>query len=680
MLKEQVDHLNMNIIFSLRERSGMSRIGSKRRRQERTGELDSLGLQERSMRISVLSLFSVASPLYNIKRNSSTKKERVYKLESTDFCRRKKQRQISRFNQFCPMLILLLMTNLIAKQAPIVSAYPQSPLQNSNISPMSKSSSIGSNRNYQDRNESKSNNSSPATETKSSLVQVYEHEHYSKITNSWQGGRGPDSVEDFEKEPSSPVHMQRWTSSSTNHGSNVKILPPPSELSAPKGYKYISEWKIDVGKDEKDELGWEYYVSKGVGRRRRRWLRTVEIVVIEKKQEEKEVKKEDDYYLNVKAEKIRIASDTFSPPKSSLVGMRPYFIARLLKELSDSFNFKGFGASANKSLLSKWGMGCGCRIPISANFGFFEARPYLPLITAVVGFYYPLRFAVFVNASLPVELLRTGVWQCLDYMVWMMSMIYFIIWKFLITDFITKGVLINSVKVMSKLLALEPSAMKDDTQDRYGKGESSNGEESKVTQSEEGSKRNNIGENDRKSESTNSDKSSLLVLGREFPALPKRRSVLYNPGISDRVGMNIGVHVSKRRGVEIRWHWWHVYNPTIEYMQTKYSEIKDSLIKTSQSSKAIPTLPIWLTEKFASLGVTWGGFNPEPPHYSGSAVFSLSGLYPLEAIRKMRENRIERVARQTVEKQLGAKLKRKKDARLKEEEYEEIRQVKVGAS
>ena len=46
----------------------------------------------------------------------------------------------------------------------------------------------------------------------------------------------------------------------------------------------------------------------------------------------------------------------------------------------------------------------------------------------------------------------------------------------------------------------------------------------------------------------------------------------------------------------------------------------------------------------------------------------------------MRENRIERVARQTVEKQLGAKLKRKKEARMKEEEYEEIRQVKVGAS
>ena len=82
-------------------------------------------------------------------------------------------------------------------------------------------------------------------------------------------------------------------------------------------------------------------MSKGVGRRRRRWLRTVEIVVIEKKQEEKEVKKEDDYDLNVKTEKIKIASDTFSPPKSSLVGMRPYFIARLLKELSDSFNFKG---------------------------------------------------------------------------------------------------------------------------------------------------------------------------------------------------------------------------------------------------------------------------------------------------------------------------------------------------
>ena len=61
-------------------------------------------------------------------------------------------------------------------------------------------------------------------------------------------------------------------------------------------------------------------------------------------------------------------------------------------------------------------------------------------------------------------------------------------------------------------------------------------------------------------------------------------------------------------------------------------------------------------------------------------MFSLSGLYPIEAIRKMRENRIERVARQTVEKQLGAKLKRKKEARMKEEEYEEIRQVKVGAS
>ena len=46
-----------------------------------------------------------------------------------------------------------------------------------------------------------------------------------------------------------------------------------------------------VGNTAKDELGWEYYVSQGLGRRRRRWVRTVVL--------ESEVDGEDDVDVDV---------------------------------------------------------------------------------------------------------------------------------------------------------------------------------------------------------------------------------------------------------------------------------------------------------------------------------------------------------------------------------------------
>ena len=66
------------------------------------------------------------------------------------------------------------------------------------------------------------------------------------------------------------------------------------------------------------------------------------------------------------------------------------------------------------------------------------------------------------------------------------------------------------------------------------------------------------------------DESSLAILGREYPAVPKRRKVIYNMGISDRLGANVGIHVSKARGVEVRWTSWHIYLPTVDFLGTKF--------------------------------------------------------------------------------------------------------------
>ena len=497
--------------------------------------------------------------------------------------------------------------------------------------------------NLPDRTETQQSKRQPS-ETKSSLVEVYEHENYSKsgeTANTWLGG-------------SSPQKSHRWTSSATNHG-YVRNLPPPSALSAPKGYAYDGDWKIDVTGGRKDELGWEYFVSGGVGRRRRRWVRNVLLetnidngLSIGKDAEDKEEEQRESEKM--KAVKKMMSTQSSSTRTSNTSHKTVNASQKLFKELTDSFNFKGCGMTVNKSLLTK-NLGIACRLPLSPHFDFWESRPHLPLLSSSFLLYYPLKISVVFNASLPVEILQSAILIGYDWSRWITAMLYCIIWQTILIDLLGKMILCNSIKAMGRILALGPEEA-DDSDD----------EDEAVDLRLQGPRG---GSMDCK-EST----SALTVLGRKFPSMPQRRPITYNAGISDRLGVSVGMHMSKERGFEARCSWWHAVVPTVDYLTSKFYPSKT---RKDQLSK-------WLTSKFASLGIVWGGYAPEAPHYSCSSLFSLSGLYPLEAWKKICNLQAKRKNREKISKKLDSHLRNDVDGMESESEYEEILEVKVGAS
>jgi hypothetical protein len=305
--------------------------------------------------------------------------------------------------------------------------------------------------------------------------------------------------------------------------------------------------------------------------------------------------------------------------------------------------------------------------------------------------YYPLRIAFVLNASLPMGLFKAVFWSAMDWIAWLTMTIYCIAWKSFMTDLVWKLLLWNSIKVMGKMLALGPEEEelpedyrdydndRDSDDDYNQKKDAGTNQEDLLDESFFDDDDDSDGYKLHAKKKLQDEQRAMRFLGREYPSLPRRRSVIYSRAVSERLGVNVGMHLSKARGFEIRYAWWHSYLPTVDYLNSKIDSVKCLLMKTQKASKlkkgAVARL---LGGKVASLGIVWGCFGPEAPHYSCSSTFSISGLYPGDALRKFREIQAERRSRQLVEKQLDSRLKRKSDA-LSDEEYEEVLEVKVGA-
>ena len=274
---------------------------------------------------------------------------------------------------------------------------------------------------------------------------------------------------------------------------------------------------------------------------------------------------------------------------------------------------------------------------------------------------------------------------------------YCVVWQTIVWDLVCKTVLWNSIKTTAKILALGPMEAGSDSE-----SESEPGDESKLDS--EGRKSTSIGPRTSASEMdaktkleeralarqsfeekmkkwwSGEDESSLAILGREYPAVPKRRKVIYNMGISDRLGANVGIHVSKARGVEVRWTWWHIYLPTVDFLGTKFFPNSAARARKQKMKNGNDNIAEWLKQKYASFGVSWGGYAPEAPHYSFSSMFALSGLpvYPVDAWKTFCEMNAKRKSREKLSKTLDSRLKQQE--RHSEGEYEEVMEVKVGAS
>ncbi len=498
----------------------------------------------------------------------------------------------------------------------------------------------------------------------SSLVEVYEHEYYDKQKLEWMGGDGISNTNvnatSSSTDSNSSSKTQRWTSSPlpSHRNQNTKYLPPPSQLPPPRGYEYSSDWKIDVTGKSKDELGWEYFIDQkeGIGRRRRRWLRTVSVLETSSPPSTtSEAKKTSSSSSNSSSiipkipsaiSKVSQQRTTSSPStlKRSTAGARsirmPQKITpKIIKELQDSFNFKGYGLNLYKSLLYKNACGIGWRLPLTPNFEFMESRPYLPLVTSSVILYYPLRCSVNFNASLPVELFQWCIYAMLDWCLWSMLMLQCMT-KTIVLDFTGRLIVWNSLKALGKILAFgEVRSENHDDSDTEEDGVNIQDKSSTKSNAKK-KKRQALGSSSLSTKSSiasidieNTD--GLVILGRVYPSIPVRRAITYHQGISDRLGLSVSAQISEREGIRFRWSWWHAYMPTIDLLGSTVDNFVAALTKKKPKIRG-DAVSEWLRQKFASLGITWGGFTPEPPYYSCTAIFSLSGFYYSgEVLRKL---------------------------------------------
>lgn len=442
------------------------------------------------------------------------------------------------------------------------------------------------------------------------LVEVYEHEFYDSERKAWIGGSGPNMT-------------QRWTSSPTNFDANTKILPPPPQLVAPKGYDYTSEWKIDVtgSTSIRDELGWEYFIGKhsnnnhtnawASGRRRRRWLRSVALnTYIEEISTIDLNTRNNAIHVHVHPSMAAIAY--FKRLASSIreIQIRNYIHQKIFKELKDSFNFKGYGLAFYKSMLNRQGCGVVLRLPLTVHFDFFETRPWLPMLTTTGAFYFPFRGAFSLNASLPVAFLRFIVLALLDQIKFGITLMWYLITKTIMVDIIGIFILSN----IGKMLGFGTKGKNDSESIQYDK------------------KGNVI-------EKKNSFLSKLKIF-QDYPVAPLKRDVRYSSRTSERLGLSVTWQVTEEQGIEFKWSWWLCVLPTIEYIGEMSQQLVSPFVQKklhTPSNGQLITVNEWLRRKVGSFGFVWGGFKPEPPFYSScSAALSLSGFYyGEESLRKL---------------------------------------------
>ena len=215
---------------------------------------------------------------------------------------------------------------------------------------------------------SRSSSSSSGADS-TGYLQIIETEVWDASTNSWLPGGGRGS--------SSKGTELRWTDE------QGRETLSPADAKAPKGYDFVSEWKIVV-ETGRDSLGWEYqfrYLQPP--KRRRIWLRS-----IEQKQNKPISKHEIMAQLHQQHKRQRDRLST------------------VIQSIKDDFNFKGFGFSLYKSLLFPESFGVGLFVPMTMNFDFWDRQPGLPSLGTTIAMYYPPTIVQFLSLSMNVQWLK----------------------------------------------------------------------------------------------------------------------------------------------------------------------------------------------------------------------------------------------------------------------------------
>lgn len=513
-----------------------------------------------------------------------------------------------------------------------------------------------------------------------SLTEVYENEMYTPDDQSWSAAAAESTSSSFT----------RWTQPDGTPS------PPPTTIAAPSGYEFADEWKIDVTGVgvSRDELGWEYsWDGNGLGRRRRRWLRKLKVRRVQvrdaadilREQREQEQGKQAKEKIAIKKKETSI-TDSPQPPKSkqpriekekekemnktntaTFVSRRDSYRASrangrssaqrisraVFRPIRENWNFKGYGIVVLKSLIFPSAGGISFRLPLSINFDWYERRPELPSITSSAAYYYsnscPWTYAIFLHASLPMELIRFYIRRFGEYSLFLVGILWSTI--LVLSDALWR-VLVFPITVLVRFASLLSDMALDDFLPGLS-GNKKRGKRKKKKSSKSKKK---------------AKKGTVVILGQAFPRLPPPRGIVYSTIIQDRVGVSASWRISATRGYEFRISYWHLFLPTMLSMASALAKaarlvlmLQENASKSKNTMKGrvggdlddrdedneddVQMAPVgkidlwkrlaepfedWIQRKTGSLGITWGGPIPEPPYLGASAMLSLSALYPTD--------------------------------------------------
>ncbi|CAB9510555.1 expressed unknown protein [Seminavis robusta] len=474
----------------------------------------------------------------------------------------------------------------------------------------------------------------PTTTTTEDQIQIVETEY-------WNGERWMAAPQN------------RWT---TQDG---QASMSPADVQQPPDGVFDGAWKIMLG-DATDDYGWTYLyhhdyssISHQFPKRQRIWLRTVLRQPQQPPQQQ---------YTKQRFWKSPVWSRTRRPTPLSLPRIQPYhqlllpqletalrqvpttclhvqsLLHTALRNMQDDWNFKGFGFSFYKSFLFKTSFGLAFRVPLTTNFDVWERHPEWPRLTMSVGFYYPFTMTLNVGGSVNVEYLK---WIALQALLTARHVIAVTL-LLLARGFVLAGSALAFPMTRQWHELPEPHLLLPKLRDTLARP---------VKPNFSGTLQERVGVSYSWRLSAKRGYETRRTCWHLY--LPTLLSVLQH---LDRIQQSIQIFVWQRR-LEPHWNKYgrDYYHSSSRYLAgfvpAAIKKRKRSTATKQQKKKKKKTLPQeqqattdefrpvslfdesapwaewWLQRHTGCLGVSTGGPIPYPPHFSCSAVLSLSGFY-----------------------------------------------------
>jgi len=492
------------------------------------------------------------------------------------------------------------------------------------------------------------------------LYELYEHEIYNPQTASWTSRR-------FTQSPN------------TGGGGRDSTSLDPGTCVPPRNYIFDGEWKIDMSSvvvvssssssgsgEERDGFGWEYYVGRydGLGRRRRRWVRSLLRVVQHGGKDDVGVttRTRQNNAAAAAAAATRLSSSSSKKKQTKIKQKQKQQQVKnnnLLRTIQEQYNFKGFGWSINKSVIFLHSIGATLRIPLSANFDSYEQYRAAPFISTGIYFGYPWAIATMLNASLPIEAIQWSIAGILYKIHWGMAVtsasirlcidvvIYVILWPWRLWSKLLKAMtkVIESSRVLTtrqqQKQHVDPSKAAElivnDTDGRTivsiethielnnnnssldnEVGEDDNSETVvSVVDSPRGGGGGGGGggESGRRRDAFDVVTSEKMVpffrkehrtiLGHEVPPYHRSTTIEYSSTIQERLGVSMSWRLSRNRGYEYRCNFFFSCMPTRTFWKQLEEERKrrlESFVVRRKNEKVSAMTPLDVTTTDDKIG------------------------------------------------------------------------------